>query len=114
MLAHESEGVVLVYSRHRKVWELPGGLVDAGETPRQAAERELVEESGCQARKTRWLGIMEVSDGNPYFGAVFRCEVDAVPAHFENEETGGITIWRRNLAPQPLGQSDAELLARFG
>ncbi|HEY0902366.1 MAG TPA: (deoxy)nucleoside triphosphate pyrophosphohydrolase [Acidimicrobiales bacterium] len=37
-------------------WELPGGKVDAGETPAGAAEREIVEELGCVVAVTGWLG----------------------------------------------------------
>ena len=114
MIARSASGVVLVFSRYRQVWELPGGLIDAGETARRAAERELVEESGCVARNTRWLGMVEVNDGRPHVGAVFCCEVDAVPDHFENAETEAIVIWQRHAPPQPLGASDAALLARFG
>ncbi len=36
--------------------EIPGGLVDPGETPAQAAARELAEETGYQAAKLRFLG----------------------------------------------------------
>src|SRR5262249_11499015 len=69
MMARSARGVVLVHSRIRRVWELPGGAIDPGESPRQAAIRELVEESGCVARDTRWLGVVEVNDGAPRFGA---------------------------------------------
>jgi 8-oxo-dGTP diphosphatase len=114
MVARCRDGVVLVLSCYRKVWELPGGLVDPGESPRRAAERELAEEAGCGARNTRWLGMVEVNDGVTHFGAVYQCEVDAVPASFENEETAAITCWRRGHAPQPMGHSDAALLEIFG
>lgn len=38
--------VVMVYDRYRDGWELPGGMLEPGESLRQAAVRELFEESG--------------------------------------------------------------------
>ncbi|HET9865329.1 MAG TPA: NUDIX hydrolase [Steroidobacteraceae bacterium] len=113
MLARAADGVLLVQSRVRQVWELPGGLIDPGETPRQAAIRELVEESGCLARNTRWLGVLEVDDGRPRFGACLCCEVDAVPEHFTNAETVSLGYWTRAAAPAPLGHADEAVLRRF-
>lgn len=114
IIARSPAGVVLVSSRYRKVWELPGGLIDPGETARQAAERELTEEAGCTAANTRWLGVVEVNDGAAHFGAVFDCQTADVPADFANAETVAIGSWRRDLSPNPLGHSDAALLERFG
>ena len=47
----EREGKVLGVRQHRPpidraTWELPAGLIDPGETPSQAAARELAEEAG--------------------------------------------------------------------
>jgi len=114
VVAHSPKGVVLVFNRYRKVWELPGGLIDPGETPRSGAARELTEESGCTALNLVWLGLVEVEDGRSHFGAVFRCDVDAVPDSFSSDEIGDITTCRRDSLPQPLGHCDTELLNRFG
>ncbi len=42
--------------------EIPGGLVDPGETPEEAAVRELLEETGYQAEKVEKIGV---SNPNP-------------------------------------------------
>jgi 8-oxo-dGTP diphosphatase len=38
--------VLLVETTYKDDWELPGGVAEAGETPRQAAQREVLEETG--------------------------------------------------------------------
>jgi ADP-ribose pyrophosphatase len=45
------------------LWELPAGRVDAGETPLQAARRELAEETGYRARKFEKLAVFFPSPG---------------------------------------------------
>ena len=55
----DTETVMLVrqfrYSLARHFYEIPAGKIDPGETPLQAARRELREECGCTARKWRHL-----------------------------------------------------------
>jgi len=45
------------------LWELPAGRLDAGETPLQAARRELVEETGFKARSWKKLVSFYPSPG---------------------------------------------------
>ena len=43
------------------MWSLPGGWADVGDTPAQAVEREIREESGYEARAVK---LMAVDDRN--------------------------------------------------
>ncbi|WP_052441095.1 NUDIX domain-containing protein [Streptacidiphilus anmyonensis] len=49
--------ILLVRSRNREPWGCPGGVIDPGETPEQAAERELAEETGLRLRAGRLLHV---------------------------------------------------------
>ena len=114
VLALAPGGIVLVFNRYRKVWELPGGLVDPGDTPRTCAMRELREEAGCEGGAMTWLGVVEVHDGESHLGAVYSCHLDADPGEFASDETTGVFLWTPLGSPKPLGESDAALLSRFG
>jgi len=46
-------------SSHAGQWALPGGRIDAGETPEQAALRELHEEVGLQLDESSLLGRLD-------------------------------------------------------
>ena len=41
------------YAARQFLWELVAGRIDAGETPREAAARELIEETGYRAKRFR-------------------------------------------------------------
>jgi ADP-ribose pyrophosphatase len=47
----------------RYLWELPAGRLDPGETPLVAAKRELIEETGCRAKKWTRLAHFWASPG---------------------------------------------------
>jgi ADP-ribose pyrophosphatase len=64
-LTDDDELVLVEQFRHgveRLTLEIAGGMVDPGETPREAAERELREETGYVAREWRQIGVI---DPNP-------------------------------------------------
>ena len=54
--------VAVVRLRKRNEWVLPKGKLDHGETPRAAAEREVMEETGHDVAVHEFLGTLVVSD----------------------------------------------------
>lgn len=55
-LAIRKDGKLLFLLRHNGIWDFPGGGVEFGESPRDAAIREGKEETGLLARDARLVG----------------------------------------------------------
>jgi ADP-ribose pyrophosphatase YjhB (NUDIX family) len=49
--------VLLVNPTYKPQWEIPGGIVELNESPRQAAEREVAEELGLVKALARLLTV---------------------------------------------------------
>ena len=69
--ADDQDRIVLIrqyrYPVGRFVYELPAGLVEPGEDPRQAAVRELFEETGIRAEPEEFTLIDSGSDRNTHY-----------------------------------------------
>lgn len=46
LITDDADRILVVEPTYKAIWEIPGGLVDAGEAPRVACARELREELG--------------------------------------------------------------------
>ena len=75
-------------TRERLLWSLPKGHIEAGETPEQAAIREVAEETGIQSEIARELGVIDF-----WFMAGGK-RIHKTVHHYLFREVGGV------LAPQ--------------
>ena len=88
---------VIGYNGWRKQWEFPAGGIDEGETAREAAIRELYEETHQKNEELEFKGLFKVEDakGKMKYQAVFVGEQDelSVFSHSENDEMDEIMLW---------------------
>ena len=85
-------------TRQKILWSLPKGHIEEGETPEQAAIREVAEETGITSSITKSLGVIDF-----WFMASGK-RIHKTVHHFLFEEVGG------NLAPQ---ESEVDEVAWF-
>jgi ADP-ribose pyrophosphatase len=96
MLALDGNGRVLLIRQYRlpirkRLWELPAGTRDRGESPLQTARRELAEETGVRAR--RWKKLLQFypspgfcSEAMSVYLAQDLAEGEAAPEPYEKIE----------------------------
>ena len=71
-------------SRERLLWSLPKGHIEEGETPQQAAIREVAEETGIDSEISRELGVIDF-----WFMAGGK-RIHKTVHHFLFKEVGGV------------------------
>ncbi|GAA2756114.1 8-oxo-dGTP diphosphatase [Actinopolymorpha rutila] len=103
---------LMVFNRFRQLWELPGGMIDPGETPLVAAVRELEEESAQRPDKLDLAGVARVTcapDDRHEFLAIYRGCVDTPLPFVPNTEMSDATWWHPARELRALTPIDAAL-----
>ncbi|MEU5884116.1 NUDIX hydrolase [Spirillospora sp. NPDC047279] len=100
--------LLLVFDRFRDGWELPGGRIDPGETPAQAAVRELREESGLHLPDLTLAGYARFRLTGPpreECAAVYTAHAPTRVQEFTpNEEISAIRWWDSTGPPPENAQ----------
>jgi len=74
--------IAVVRLRKRNEWVLPKGKLDDGETPRDAAEREVLEETGHDVSVHEFLGTLVYESGGRFRVVHYwRMETSGEPSH---------------------------------
>lgn len=88
---------VIGYNSWRQQWEFPAGGIDVGETAREAAVRELYEETHQRNEMLKFKGLFKVEDakGIIKYQAIFIGEQPELNSfeHKENDEMSEIRLW---------------------
>ena len=83
--------ILLVQERSDRLWCMPGGWADVGETPSEVAAREVKEESGFSVRPYKVIGVYDANrSGTPLefyhaYKIVFLCVLTGGEARPSNE-----------------------------
>jgi 8-oxo-dGTP diphosphatase len=103
---------LMVFNRFRQAWELPGGMIDPGESPREAAVRELAEESGQHADDLDFAGVAMIRiapDDRLEYLAIYRGQVESPQPFVPNEEMSDSVWWNPRETLTDLFPIDAAL-----
>jgi len=87
---------LFIFNTWRKEWELPGGMVEEGETPEQAAAREFTEETGQLAPPLQYMGLAKMQlkpDDRLEFAALYACELSELRPFTAHDEADEMVFW---------------------
>lgn len=98
--------LLLVRERIDGGWTMPGGWADVGDLPSEAAEREVLEESGFEVSAKKVIGVYDANRTGPLevfhaFKIVFLCTILAGEARISSE-TSQVGFFGQDDIPEVL------------
>jgi ADP-ribose pyrophosphatase YjhB (NUDIX family) len=106
---NERQEVLLVKPNYKPVWEIPGGVVEQNESPKQCCQREVFEEIGLKREvgpllvidynsqcETKTESLMFVFDG----GTLSESEISAI--QLQNDELSEFAFFEQGALPKAM------------
>lgn len=74
VIFNENDEVLLCHRRDKDLWDIPGGMVERGETPWEGVVREVKEEVGLDVEIMRLIGVYSKKKKNDVIFS-FLCKI---------------------------------------
>lgn len=98
------QGRWLLTKHRERGLEFPGGKVEFGETPREAAIREVMEETGAEIEKLQFIGQYKVfSEDEVIVKNIYFAEIKSINEQSHYFETEGPRLIDSSLLAETIG-----------
>jgi ADP-ribose pyrophosphatase YjhB (NUDIX family) len=114
------ERILLVKEAADGLWTLPGGWADVNQSPREGVEREILEESGYEARAIKLAAVYDYRRQgsrhplpNSIYKIFFVCELTGGEARTSFETSAVDFFLADQLPPLSVGRTNPAQIARM-
>jgi len=120
VVVHEDGTLLLGKRADNGLWAIPSGILEPGEQPAHAAVREVLEETGIDARVEALVSVASDpetirypnGDRAQYLDLTFLCRAVGGQAHVGDDESTDVGWFHADALPEPLAASSRRRIAR--
>jgi len=112
VVARREGDVLLVLDKTRHTWELPGGIIEGDESPRDCIIREFTEETGQDPWYLEFVGVfcLEFRQGSRVeYGALFESKFADLRLFVPSIEIAKLEVWNPAKKLEGIDPIDREL-----
>ena len=91
VIVESKKGYMLLYNKYRNKWELTGGHIEQGESPREGVIRECKEESNQNISNLEFIGLAKYPNMN---AAIYYTFLKTEEPFIENNEIKELYWWK--------------------
>lgn len=115
VVARNKNGFLLMFNNWKQQWEVAGGILESGETLRECAIREMLEETNQVPGRIDFKGLMKfiLKNGKTEYGGLFSAYIDNERPFLENNEANSIIFWDGSKDIGYIDKIDKELLKYY-
>ena len=91
VIVESKKGFMLLFNKYYNRWEITGGYMESGESPRDCAIRECKEESNQNIIEIKYFGLAKYSKMN---AAIYYSFIEKEEIFIENNEIKDLRWWK--------------------